>query len=92
LYDIIPAVPQNAAVVGEWNKVLIMVYKGTVVHTQNGENVVEYHLWTEDWKAMVADSKFAGYEDFIDVATEGYIGLQDHGDDVWFRNIKIREL
>jgi len=92
LYDIIPAVPQNAVIPGEWNKVQIMVYKGTVVHTQNGENVVEYHLWTEDWKAMVADSKFSGYEDFIDVATEGYIGLQDHGDDVWFRNIKIREL
>jgi len=92
LYDLIPAVPQNANAAEEWNKVQIMVYKGTVVHTQNGENVVEYHLWTDDWKAMVADSKFAGWDDFIDVATEGYIGLQDHGDDVWFRNIKIREL
>lgn len=92
LYDLIPAKPQNANPAGEWNKVLITVYKGTVIHNQNGENVVEYHLWTDDWKAMCADSKFSEWEDFINTAEKGYIGLQDHGDDVWFRNIKIREL
>jgi hypothetical protein len=72
-----------------------MVYKGTVVHTQNGENVVEYHLWTEDWEAMIEGSKFKGWENFINTGgdkQEGYIGLQDHGDDVWFRNIKIKVL
>ena len=92
LYDLLPATPQNAKPVGEWNKVNITVYKGTVVHNQNGENVVEYHLWTDDWKTMTANSKFKDWGDFIDTATEGYIGLQDHGDDVWFRNIKIKEL
>ncbi|HKK62103.1 MAG TPA: DUF1080 domain-containing protein [Bacteroidales bacterium] len=92
LYDLIPAKPQNANPAGEWNKVLLTVYKGTVIHNQNGENVVEYHLWTDDWKAMCADSKFSEWEDFINTAEKGYIGLQDHGDDVWFRNIKIREL
>ncbi|MCF8361047.1 MAG: DUF1080 domain-containing protein [Prolixibacteraceae bacterium] len=92
LYDLIPAKPQNANPAGEWNKVLITVYKGTVIHNQNGENVVEYHLWTDDWKAMCADSKFSEWEDFINTAEKGYVGLQDHGDDVWFRNIKIREL
>ncbi len=92
LYDLIPAKPQNANPAGEWNKVLITVYKGTVIHNQNGENVVEYHLWTDDWNAMCADSKFSEWEDFINTAEKGYIGLQDHGDDVWFRNIKIREL
>jgi hypothetical protein len=67
------------------------VYQGTVVHFQNGEKVLEYHLWTDDWKDMVKNSKFADMEGFADVAKEGYIGLQDHGNDVWFRNIKVRD-
>ncbi|MGC1633141.1 MAG: DUF1080 domain-containing protein, partial [Gelidibacter sp.] len=88
LYDLIPAKPQNAKPVGEWNQVEITVYNGTVVHKQNGVNVVEYHLWTPEWNALVAGSKFPSLnEDWADVANEGSIGLQDHGDDVWFRNI-----
>jgi hypothetical protein len=92
LYDLIPAVPQNAKPVGEWNTVKIIVYKGTVVHYQNGVQVLEYHLWTDDWKKMCANSKFKDYKWFVDTAPEGYIGLQDHGDDVWYRNIKIKKL
>jgi len=92
LYDILPAVPQNTRPVGEWNKIKVLVYKGTVVHWMNGENVLEYHLWTDQWKEMCANSKFKDWTDFVNCAEEGYIGLQDHGDDVWFRNIKIREL
>ncbi|GAB1414997.1 DUF1080 domain-containing protein [Paludibacter sp.] len=95
LYDLIPAVPQNSKPYGEWNTGGIIVFKGTVIHMQNGENVVEYHLWTDDWKKMVDGSKFKGWEDFINAGgenKEGYIGFQDHGDDVWFRNIKIKVL
>ncbi len=93
LYDMIPAKPQNAVLAGGWNSIEVICYKGTVVHKQNGETVVEYHLWTDDWEAMVANSKFPELnEDWVNVAKEGYIALQDHGDDVWFRNIKIREL
>ncbi len=95
LYDLIPAVPQNSKPFGEWNTGGIMVYKGTVVHKQNGANVVEYHLWTDDWKKMVDASKFKGWTNFIEAGgpnREGYIGLQDHGDNVWFRNIKIKVL
>jgi hypothetical protein len=69
-----------------------MVYKGTVVHYVNGKAVLEYHLWTEDWKKMVLNSKFKDYPWFLNTAEEGYIVLQDHGDDVWFRNIKIKEM
>lgn len=92
LYDLIPAVPQNTKPVGEWNQVGILVYQGTVVFKSNGANVVEFHLWTDDWKKMVENSKFKDWEWFVNPAREGYIGLQDHGNDVWFRNIKIREL
>ena len=92
LYDMVPAQPQNAKPHGEWNSVRILVYDGTVVHYQNGEKVLEYHLWTDDWKGMVQNSKFADYDGFADVAKEGYIGLQDHGNDVWFRNIKVKDM
>jgi len=88
----IPAKPQNANPVGEWNSVEIICFKGTVIHFQNGEKVLEYHLWTHDWNKLVAGSKFPELnKDWANVATEGYIGLQDHGDDVWYRNIRIKE-
>ena len=77
----------------EWNAVEIYVYEGTVVHYMNGEKVMEYHLWTDEWNEMIANSKFPEFNpDWANVAKEGYISLQDHGHDTWFRNIKIREL
>ena len=101
LYDMIPAVPQNTNPFGEWNKAKIMVYKGTVVHGQNGENVLEYHLWTKQWTDMLQASKFSqekwplAFELLNNCGGEnheGFIGLQDHGDDIWFRNIRIKVL
>jgi len=101
LYDMIPAKPQNAKPFGEWNKGKIMVYKGTVVHYQNDEPVVEYHLWTQQWKEMLDNSKFSkdkwplAYELLLNVGgpnKEGFVGFQDHSDDVWFRNIKVKVL
>jgi hypothetical protein len=93
LYDLIPAKPQNAKPAGEWNSAEIKVYKGTVWHYQNGEVILEYHLWTPDWNELVVGSKFPALNpDWANVAAEGLIGLQDHGDDVWYRNIKIKEL
>jgi hypothetical protein len=101
LYDMIPAVPQNAKAIGEWNNTTITVFKGTVIHAQNGKNVLEYHLWTPKWTEMLQASKFAegkwplAFELLNNcggAAREGYFGLQDHGDDVWFKNIKIKIL
>ncbi|MDR0429696.1 MAG: DUF1080 domain-containing protein [Tannerellaceae bacterium] len=101
LYDMIPAKPQNAKPFGEWNKAKIVSYKGTIVHYQNDEPVVEYHLWTQQWKEMLDQSKFSkekwplAYELLLNCGgsdKEGFIGFQDHGDDAWFRNIKIKIL
>ncbi len=100
LYDMIPAKPQNAKPFGEWNKGKITVFKGTVIHSQNGVNVVEYHLWTPKWNEMLKNSKFKENGEFPIAYRllknmggekhEGYIGFQDHGDDVWYRNVRIK--
>lgn len=93
LYDLIGVAKDKVKPVGEWNQVKLLVYKGLVEHWLNGEKVVEYHLWTPEWDAMVAKSKFPQYnKDWNKVAQEGYIGLQDHGDDVWYRNIRIKKM
>lgn len=91
LYDLIPAKPQNANPHGEWNSVKIVADGSTIEHWQNGEKVLEYELWTNAWYEMIRNSKFQSHPEFGD-ARSGYIGLQDHGDTVDFRNIKIKEL
>jgi hypothetical protein len=100
LYDMIPANPQNARPFGEWNTAKITVFKGSVFHEQNGKTVLEYHLWTPKWNELIANSKFRPGGDFPlayelltnlgGPAREGYIGFQDHGDDVWYRNIRVK--
>jgi hypothetical protein len=93
LYDMVPADPKTVRPAGQWNTIVIRVKDGRVTHTQNGVKVVEYTLWTPAWDALVKDSKFKTFPGFIEgIAREGYIGLQDHGYAIWFRNVKIREL
>jgi hypothetical protein len=92
LYDMLAADPKTVKPVGEWNTIVIRVKDGKVTHTQNGVKVVEYTLWTPEWDAMVQNSKFKTFPGFVEgIAREGFIGLQDHGYAIWFRNIKIRE-
>jgi hypothetical protein len=93
LYDMIAADPKTVHPAGEWNTMVITVKNGKVTHVQNGVKVVEYELWTPAWDALVASSKFKSFPGFTEgISKEGYIGLQDHGYPVWFRNIKIHEL
>lgn len=93
LYDMIAADPETVNPAGEWNTIVVKVKDGKVSHTQNGVKVVEYTLWTPEWDELVENSKFKNFPGFQEgIAKEGFIGLQDHGYTVWFRNIKIREL
>jgi hypothetical protein len=93
LYDMIAADPKTVHPSGSWNTIVIKVKDGVVTHTQNGVKVLSYTLWTPEWDALVAKSKFKTFPGFTEgIAKEGYIGLQDHGYPIWFRNIKIREL
>lgn len=85
--------PQNAKIkpVGEWNSSRILINDSHVEHWLNGEKVVEYELWTDEWKEKVKNSKWSEYPKY-GLAHSGHISLQDHGSVTWFRNIKIREL
>lgn len=76
---------------GEFNTTRIVVNDGKVEHWLNGQLVVAYELWTPEWKAKVAQTKFAEMPGY-GKARKGRIALQDHGDAVAFRNIKIRKL
>lgn len=91
LYDLIPADPQNTRPFGEWNKVKIISNGNIIQHWQNGEKVLEYERFNPEWFEMLRNSKFRCHNEF-GAMREGHIGLQDHGDVVKFRNIRIREL
>lgn len=101
LYDMIPAKPQNAKPYGEWNKAKIVIENGKITHFQNGVEVLSYNLWTPEWTEMLQQSKFSEKERPAAFKLlnncggknhEGLIGLQDHHDDVWYRNIRVKVL
>lgn len=94
LYDLIPSlkIKRGLRKVGEWNSGRIVVYPDNrVEHWLNGYKVVEYQRGTPIYNALVARSKYAQWENF-GMAEKGRILLQDHGDEVFFRSIKIRTL
>ncbi len=76
---------------GLWNRARLVVRGAHVEHWLNGDKLCEYELWSEDWKALVASSKFASMPAY-GLNRSGHIALQDHGDWVAYRNIRIRKL
>jgi len=104
VYDMIPPVPQPCNPYDTWNKTRIIVYNKRVIHYLNDVQIIEYQLGTSVWKALVDKSKFSpfsndeerepeAYELMLHAGEEpGYIGLQDHGYGLAFRNIRIKEL
>lgn len=90
LYELIPAKNKEVNPIGEFNKASILVEGNHVEHWLNGKKVVEYTRGSETYRDLVTESKYKDYENFGE-ASEGHILLQDHGHEVAFRNIKIRE-
>src|SRR6266849_4587846 len=90
-YDVYPSPAGVVKAAGQWNQVRLVVKGKHVEHWLNGVKMVEYEFGSPDWTAKVKASKFASHPHYGRNAT-GSIGLQDHGDQVAFRNIKIRVL
>ena len=91
LYDMIECKYPTVKPAGEWNEARIKSTKGNVEFWLNGINIVNFTMHDDNWKKMVAGSKFKDMPDF-GKAKSGHLSLQDHGDRVWFRNLKIKEL
>ena len=90
-YGLYPAPRGVVKPAGEWNSARIVVKANHVEHWLNGKKMASYELGSADWAGRVAKSKFSEWPEY-GKAPEGYIGLQDHGDEVAFRSIKIRVL
>lgn len=90
LYDLIASSSEPVKPVGQWNLAEIIANKGKLTFMLNGVKIVETTMWDENWNQLVAGSKFKSWADFGKYKS-GRIALQDHGDQVWYRNIEIKK-
>ena len=90
LYDLLAA-KEAAKPTSQWNAAEIVANKGKLDFYLNGIHTLSTTLWDDNWKKMIAISKFKDMPDF-GMFKKGKIALQDHGDDVWYRNIRIKKL
>lgn len=90
-YDLYAPAKDVTRPVGAWNVARLVVDGAYVEHWLNGEKLLEYELWSDDWKERVAKSKFKDKPDFAKAHT-GFICLQEHTDRIQFRNIKLRPI
>jgi hypothetical protein len=91
LYEIYPAENKSPKPLGEWNHSRIVAQGKHMEHWLNEVKVLEYERGSDDFRTRVAESKFKQYENFGEAA-EGHILLQDHGSEIAFRNVRIKEL
>lgn len=91
LYDLVAASEDAAKPVGEWNEVEVISNDAQLDFYLNGVHIVSTELWGESWQQLIEESKFKDMPEFGQLE-KGKIALQDHGDPVWFRNIRIKRL
>lgn len=91
LYDLIASSKIVAKPAGEWNSAEIKSENGKLDLYLNGENIVSTTMWDDNWKKLIADSKFKDMAGF-GTYKKGHIVLQDHNNAVWYRNILIKKL
>jgi hypothetical protein len=91
LYDINPGPEGAVKPAGEWNQVEIILQDGHLTTTLNGVVTVERDLFDDQWRSDVAASKFHEFPGYGTYSKGGF-AMQDHGDNVWFRNLKIKSL
>lgn len=91
LYALYPPTEDVLKPAGEWNRSRIVVEGNHVRHFLNGKKVVDVEIGSDDWNKQLAASKFATWPKFGKNA-KGKIVLQDHGDEVWYRNMRIKDL
>ena len=91
LYGLIAPTSKVLVPVGEYNKAKVIAKGYHIEHWLNGAKILEYEFGSEELRSLVAESKFNDFSGFAK-ATEGYIALQHHGEEVWYRNIRIRPI